>query len=182
MYFDAFRERINSKFHGEYVTVKVIGLGDNTVSLFNRARRITEADEDGYTQVWVAYDKDDFPAQDFNAVVDLCASASCDEVVYRAAWTNEAFELWYILHFDYMDSALGRGSYEPKLSSYLKAAGLGSYEKTRPDMFYILEGRIGFAIENAKKLEVANSGKTPSNANPGTTVHRLVGELMPYIK
>lgn len=181
-YFDGFRERINSRFRGEYVTVKVIGLGDNTVSLFNRARGIAEADADGYTQVWVVYDKDDFPARDFNAVVELCASASGDGVAYRAAWTNEAFELWYILHFDYMDSALGRDSYEPKLSGYLKAAGLGAYEKARPDMFRILEGRMGFAIDGAKKLEAANHGKAPSDANPGTAVHKLVGELLPYIQ
>ena len=76
LYFEGFRRRINAAFRGEYVTLRVYGVGANTVSLFDRAKQIAEADPDGFTQVWVVYDKDSFPARDFNAVVDLCASAS----------------------------------------------------------------------------------------------------------
>lgn len=97
LYFEGFRRRINAAFRGEYVTLRVYGVGANTVSLFDQAKSIAEADPDGFTQVWVVYDKDSFPARDFNVVVDLCASASGEGVAYRAAWTNEAFELWYIL-------------------------------------------------------------------------------------
>lgn len=129
-YFESFRKRINAGYHGEYVTLRVCGMGDNTVSLFERARAIAIADPDGFTQVWVVYDKDSFPSRDFNAVEERCASASDKGTVYRAAWTNEAFELWYILHFAYVDSALDRGSYEPILTRHLCSEGFGRYERT----------------------------------------------------
>lgn len=180
-YFEGFRRRVNEEFHGEYVTLRVCGVGDNTVSLFERARSIASADPDGFTQVWVVYDKDSFPSRDFNAVVDRCSSESGGGVVYRAAWTNESFELWYILHFAYVDSALGRGSYAPILTRYLRAEGLGKYEKNRADMFDVLEGRMQTAIANAERLEGLNAGRAPADSNPGTTVHLLVKELMPYL-
>lgn len=180
-YFEGFKNRINAGYHGEYVTLRVCGVGDNTVSLFERARSIASADPDGFTQVWVVYDKDSFPSRDFNAVVDLCSSESGGGVTYRAAWTNEAFELWYILHFAYVDSALDRGSYAPILTRYLRAEGLGKYEKNRSDMFSALEGRMPAAIANAERLEGSNAGRTPADSNPGTTVHLLVKELLPYL-
>lgn len=180
-YFEGFRKRINAGYHGEYVTLRVCGVGDNTVSLFERAKAIAIADPDGFTQVWVVYDKDSFPSRDFNAVAERCVSASDGSVVYHAAWTNEAFELWYILHFAYVDSALDRGSYEPILTRHLRAEGLGKYEKNRADMFDILEDRMSAAISNAERLEESNRGVTPADSNPGTAVHLLVKELLPYL-
>ena len=162
------------------MTLRVYGVGANTVSLFDQAKSIAEADPDGFTQVWVVYDKDSFPARDFNVVVDLCASASGEGVAYRAAWTNEAFELWYILHFMFTDSALGRESYEPMLTRCLREDGAGDYAKNRPDMFEVLERRMPVAIANAEKLERANERKAPADSNPGTSVHLLVKELLPY--
>ena len=85
-------------------------------------------------------------------------------------------------HFAYVDSALGRDSYEDKLSGHLIAAGCGRYEKNREDMFDVLESRVSFALANAERLEEANQGKTPADANPRTTVHKLVRELLPYIR
>ena len=180
LYFEGFRRRINAAFRGEYVTLRVYGIGANTVSLFDRAKSIAEADPDDFTQVWVVCDKDSFPARDFNAVVDLCASASSGGMTYRAAWTNEAFELWYILHFMFTDSALGRESYEPILTRCLREDGAGYYAKNRSDMFEVLERRTPVAIANAEKLEHANAGRTPADSNPGTSVHLLVKELLPY--
>lgn len=181
-YFEGFRRRINNSYGGEYITVKVCGMGDNTVSLFNRARLLAESDASGFTQVWVVYDKDSFPACDFNAVPELCRWASKNGTAYRAAWTNEAFELWYVLHYEYTDAALGRESYGPRLSRCLSSEGHGSYRKTRTDMFDILVGRLDAAISNAERLEAANKGKAPAACNPGTMVHHLVEELLPYMR
>lgn len=180
-YFEGFKRRINEEFHGEYVTLRICGLGGHTVSLFEQAKSITKEDPDGFTQVWVVYDKDNFSSRDFNAVVDLCASASAEGVAYRAAWTNEAFELWYILHFAYVDSALDRALYTPILTRHLRAVGLGEYKKNRADMFDVLDMRMRTAISNAEKLEKANEGCTPADSKPGTTVHLLVKELLPYL-
>ena len=181
-YFEGFRKRINDSFEGEYITVEVIGMGENTVSLFNSARHLAEKSFEGYTQVWVVYDKDSFPARDFNAIEDLCRAASGNGVSYKAAWTNESFELWFLLHFCFVDSALDRASIPRRLSRHLAKAGHGKYQKARSDMFDLLRPYMGFAISNAKRLEEANKGKTPSQSNPGTTVHHLVNELAPYLE
>lgn len=180
-YFGEMRRRVNGLFHGEYVTVEVQGLGMNTLSLLERAQEIAER-EGRYTQVWVVYDKDSFPAADFNAAVDRCASLSGDGVQYRAAWTNEAFELWFILHFEFLQSALGRESYGRKLTEHLLAQGLGKYRKNRTDMYNMLEPFQQTAIANAERLEKLNEGKSPAECNPGTSVHKLVGELLSYTK
>ncbi len=181
LYFGGFRKRINDRFHGDFVSVEVVGLGDNTVSLYRRARKIAADDVDGFTQVWVVYDKDSFPSGDFNRVVELCESASDGETSVHAAWSNESFELWYILHFVLLESALGREAYVSKLTELMEDAGLGRYSKNRPDMYEMLEGRMSTAVANAEKLERMNAGKTPSASNPGTAVHKLVAELQSYV-
>ena len=38
------------------------------------------------------------------------------------------------------------------------------------------------AIANAKRLDAANQGKTPSKAAPGTKVYELVEKLKPYLE
>ncbi|WP_304855724.1 RloB family protein [Adlercreutzia caecimuris] len=180
-YFEGFRRRINESYGREYITVEVCGAGDNTVNLFERARALAAAGVEGYTQVWVVFDKDDFPSENFNAVPALCLGAAEGDTVFRAAWTNEAFELWFLLHYEYIDAALDRGSYGPRLTRILERSGQGAYRKNRRDMFEILESKMLHAIANAERLEKCNMGKSPADCNPGTSVHHLVKELIPYL-
>lgn len=181
-YFEEIRARINNIYHGQYVTVTVQGQGMNTLSLLERAKAIAEDDVDGFTQVWVVYDKDDFPSGDFNAVIEQCENTSEKGTSYHTAWSNESFELWFVLHFEYLQSALGRHAYIGKLSAIMQGIGLGAYSKNMKGMFVSLEPYVSTAIINAKKLETLNMGKSPALANPGTMVHKLVGELLPYTK
>lgn len=180
-YFAGFQRRINDAFGGEYITIEVVGMGENTVSLFKSAKEMAEESLDGYTQVWIVYDKDNFPANDFNAVEELCRSASGNGTFYRAAWSNESFELWFLLHFCFIDTALGRAAYSKRLTAYLKSEGLGKYQKNREDLFEVFESRMRVALSNAERLAEVNQGKTPAQSNPGTTVHLLVKELIPYL-
>lgn len=180
-YFGEIGRRVNSNFHGRYVSVDVAGLGMNTVSLFEHACRLAEESVAGYTHVWVVYDCDSFPTGNFNSVVDLCATEHAGGATFHAIWTNEAFELWYILHFEYLQASLSRKDYEPKLSSYLVQRNLGKYKKKRRDMFNILEPMLPEAIANAERLKKRNVGKTPAKSAPGTKMHVLMKELIPYI-
>lgn len=165
LYFEGFRRRINENYGREYIKVEIWGAGVNTVSLFDRARELAENDIDGYTQVWVVYDKDDFPAKDFNAVPLLCAGAADGGAEFRAAWTNESFELWFLLHYEYVEAALDRRSYGPKLTRILEKSGHGPYRKNRKDMFEILECLTYRAIANAERLSEKNEGLSPSECN-----------------
>lgn len=66
-----------------------------------------------FDRIWVVFDKDDF--NDFNEAIKLAKDFS-----FNCAWTNEAFELWYFLHFQYLDAAISRHDYIIKLQSEIR--------------------------------------------------------------
>ena len=146
--------------------VKVIRSGRNTIGLVNQALRLKEKDD--YDQVWCVFDKDSFPAQDFNQAIELAETNGI-----RAAYSNEAFELWYLLHYNYHDTAMHRSLYCDKLSEQLGQ----EYKKNCKEMYDILEPRLPDAIRNASKLLESYTPHNPAQDNPCTTVHLLVDQL-----
>ncbi len=179
-YFGAIQEIINKQYP-EKIQLKVLGLGDNTVSLFEKANRLAKENPNGYRHVWIVYDTDDFPAEHIDRVVQLCAESSTDEIDYHAVWSNQCIELWFLLHFGFMQSDIHRSEYWPKLTECLKKIGAGEYAKNRTDMYHILRPYMDTAIVNAKSLDAINYGKAPSKAAPGTKVYELVERLRPYL-
>lgn len=107
---------------------------------------------------------------------------STEETTYHAIWSNQCIELWFLLHFSFLQSDLHRSSYWPKLTELLAFQGFGSYEKNRTDMFKILAPYLDTAIVNAEKPEKINTGKLPSDSAPRTMIHVLVKKLRPYLK
>jgi hypothetical protein len=179
-YFEAIRDIINRQYR-EKIQLDIIGEGDNTIHLFLKAKQKAEDCPNGYRHVWVVYDTDDFPAEHVDRVVELCRENSSEETEYHAVWSNQCVELWYLLHFSYMQSNLHRKEYWPKLTARLHKIGVGEYEKNRKDMYHILRPFMDFAISNAKRLDEENNGKAPSKAAPGTKVYELVEKLKPYL-
>ncbi len=154
------------------VNVQIKGLGDNTDSLVERAIAIKQEgegnDDQGYAQAWCVFDRDSFPPNRFNRAIQLAESHGL-----RVAYSNEAFELWYILHFEYLQSGLLRDEYKAKLSRHLKK----KYEKKISTMYDELRTRQTTAIRNAARLLVSYPQPNPEQDNPSTTVHLLVQEL-----
>lgn len=165
----------------EIVDIDVSGQGKNTFTLVKEAVRLKEkAKSEGkpYNQVWVVFDRDSFPASNFHNAIDLC-----DEKGIEFAVSNEAFEIWYLLHFNYYDSAISRTQYETKLTNALGR----KYEKTLPAMYNALKERQEKAIARAKKLrkyqfEMNNNRHIYCNSNPVTTVYKLVEVLNDFIE
>ena len=90
----------------------------------------------------------------------------------------EAFELWYILHFEYHNAGMSRTEYQRKLDSLLGRR----YNKNDENMYDDLIGHQHNAIRNAEKLAIINQEiRSKARANPGTNVHTLVMELNSYI-
>ena len=179
-YFEAIRDEINGQYR-EKIQLHVHGEGDNTVSLFERAKQIAVASPNGYRHVWVVYDTDDFPADHIDRVIQLCKENSNDDIEYHAIWSNQCVELWYLLHFSFMQSDIHRSAYWPKLSEWLTGIGEGEYKKNRKDMYLVLKPFMDYAIANARRLDSCNAGKLPSKAAPGTKVYELVEKLRPYL-
>ncbi len=180
-YFGAMKDAINSAYP-DRIQLSIHGAGNNTLNLFQTAKRLAAASANGYKHVWVVYDTDDFPTEHINRTADLCREASTDETTYHAIWSNQCIELWFLLHFSFLQSDLHRSSYWPKLTELLTSQGLGAYAKNRSDMYTVLFPYLDSAIANAEKLDRINYGKLPSDAAPGTQVHILVKKLKPYLK
>lgn len=179
-YFEAIKDVINKQYR-EKIQLEVSGEGDNTINLFWKARQLALNSANVYRHVWVVYDTDDFPSEHIDQVVDLCKESCTEETEYHAIWSNQCVELWFLLHFSFMQSDIHRTEYWPKLTSWLTGIGAGTYVKNRTDMYQILRPFMDCAIANARRLEIINRGKTPSKAAPGTKVYELVEKLKPYL-
>ena len=156
-------------FHLTNVVVK--GLGFNTDSLISEAiKRKKEAKKEGtpYDQVWCVADRDSFSTANVARAFDLARSNGI-----RIAWSNEAFEFWFLFHFNYYDSAFSRTQYKRKLTELLKR----EYCKEDPNHYqYILDKQV-VALANAKRLYESYASFHPIDCNPITTVDQLVLEL-----
>lgn len=179
-YFEAIKKSINEKFR-DHIQLVIEGVGDNTLSLFEKARQEAYNSANEYKHVWIVYDTDDFPAEHINYMVVLCEKASTEDMTFHAVWSNQCIELWFLLHFGFYQSDIHRSEYWDKLSGYLKSMGYGDYAKNREDMYFILRPFMDAAIHNAKRLDEINTGKLPAIAAPGTKVYELIEKLKPYL-
>lgn len=168
-YFIAFRNTLRS------VSVKVEGCGMNTLSLVKKTVELIEEsrrDRTEYDQVWCVFDKDDNTLENFNAALILAARENI-----QVAYSNEAFEIWYLLHFHYFNTGMHRREYIKKLSELLPTP----YKKNSQDMYQILLEKQPYAIKNAEKLLKNYNPVNPGMDNPSTTVHLLVNELKRFL-
>jgi hypothetical protein len=164
-------------FRVPQLVVDTVGTGRNTLSLVEEAIRLKgekeiEALRRGrtpYDQVWCVFDRDSFDADDFNNAIHKAEAAG-----FQVAYTNEAFELWYLLHFDDHRAALHRSQYYEILTDRL---GWG-YQKNSRRMYAELLNRQPEAIRRAESLRAGyRTNHNPQQDNPCTTVHLLVRAL-----
>lgn len=155
--------------------VEIRGTGRNTLSLVHYAERILDERDEEFDEVWLVFDKDSFSSVSFNNAVFFC-QAHHDEG-FRVAYSNEAFELWYLLHFELITKPISRFNYNAMLSKRMKTY----YKKNLPNMYQQLLPRQPLAIENAQLLYEKRSN-SPAKDNPSTTVFQLVEELNSHLR
>jgi RloB-like protein len=161
--------------------IEAIGLGMSKTALVEKVLKLIEGKEqDQDQQIWVVFDRDvtydnlQQGNQDFNNAIELAHQNNL-----RCAYSNDCFELWFVLHDEYLTSALHRTHVYEKLSKKLNC----SYEKEGKDTDYakslygIFLPKIGEAINNARKLHQLNITLDYHQQNPCTTVYELVEEL-----
>jgi hypothetical protein len=152
--------------------IDVKGVGENPTRLVQSAIKLkaeaVEADEE-YDQVWCVFDRDDWPPQDFNSAIHKAESHDL-----QVAYSNEAFELWYVLHFEFLNTGIPRDNYCKKMTKLLGK----KYQKNSDTIYDELRNRQVTAIRNAEKLLASYNPSNPGQDNPSTTVHLLVKELI----
>lgn len=148
--------------------VKVEGIGANTDRLVREAIKLMSNKK--FDQVWVVFDRDSFTPEHFNNAL-LIAEANN----IHCAYSNEAFELWYYLHFHYLDTGITRNDYMDRLSE--KNCFGREYKKNSETIYDELLPRQDSAIKNAKRLLEQYHPRSPVSDKPSTTVHLLVEQL-----
>lgn len=162
----------------------VYGGGDNTLSLLRRAEAYQQSDADDFQHIWLIYDKDDFPSDDFDNTFYRCLALNecfCTrgwEREFHPIWSNECFEVWFLLHFMFLDANVHRTQYSGMLRNCLGKP----YSKTDPSVFDSLYSLTDTAIRNAKKLMAAYSSEMPpSQRSPATNFYELAEKLISYM-
>jgi hypothetical protein len=165
-YFRSFRVPKN------VVEVDVHGFGEDPSRLVRSATDLKNKDGDDYDQIWCVFDRDSWTLENFNNAISSATSQG-----FRVAYSNESFELWYILHFEYLNTGIPRQDYIHKLSLLLGK----KYQKNSKTIYDELLDKQPTAIRNAEKLLTQYAPPDPANDNPSTTVHLLVQELNRFI-
>ncbi|MFA9391265.1 MAG: RloB family protein [Prolixibacteraceae bacterium] len=171
--------------------VTAIGLGrsktalvEKTIELLSKDGLMIEQpnfDED--RQLWVVFDYDYHgdvnEAADFNNAITLAQKKGI-----RVAYSNDSFELWFVLHYQYQTAALTRSVYYRMLSEKLNC----NYEKEgkkrafSQSLYGIFLSEQPKAIQNARRLHLEKKSEIFNHQNPCTTVFQLVEELNKCIR
>lgn len=130
-----------------------------------------------YEHKWIVIDRDEMrpnggghPVEDFNEALSRAASKKI-----KVAYSNPSFEIWYLLHFEYRNTAIDRDDLIVQLEKYVK------YSKNSQTIFDALIDNQDVALANTKRLkatyEVNGRKISPAIDNPSTTVYELVEVL-----
>ena len=153
------------------MTLVIEPVGQVHVSVVERAIKILSEDRD-IEEVWCVFDRDKHKANPNDINLFNSAMSLAKKHKIKVAYSNDAFELWYLLHFIYLNAQILRSDYIKKLKDIM-----GGYAKNDPDMYMKLEDKMDTAINNAKKLYNLSNKNDPANADPSTTVFKLVERL-----
>lgn len=175
-YIEAIAREINKKY-GEFSTGRFIfvqGTGRNTKGLLEYARTNVDKDFPRAERVWLMYDRDDFPPDNFDNT-QYSAEGKTDDREYRVAWSNECIELWFLLHFQELSVNVGRKKYRELLRGYC------GYKKNMKNIYEILQDKTETAIDRARRQYEAYGDAAPSQRCPATRVYQLIEELQGYL-
>ena len=124
----------------EVIDLEIYGEGQNTKTLVDRAIELKDEGKynaDNNDEVWCVFDRDSFPAKNFNV-----AMTNAQHNGINLAYSNQAFELWYLLHFHYYDTAIFRKDYKKMLTKLLGH----KYEKNSTKIYEELKDKQEAAI------------------------------------
>ena len=179
-YFNGLKKEINRKY-GKKIDViipniDIKGTGLNTISLIKYAEKKVNQSNKIYGKVWVVFDKDDYPDDQFDTAIKNCE--------YNIAWSNPNFELWILSHFKKINRFISKDNILIELDKEFQKNNLGKYMKNDSNLFNKITLNKDFkkAIENCKEMEKINKKGKPSKRNPMTKVYKIVEELEEYLE
>jgi hypothetical protein len=169
--------------------VKSFGLGHTKTQLVQAVLGMIQKDATLKDQeVWVVFDMDRSPDQeekqseDFNQAIALAR-----ENGIQVAYSNDAFELWFILHYQPQDAQWLRDQYYQKLSElwgchYEREGKASSFcKKTYQRLQNDERADQQKALRRAEQIHHQQTARPFAEQNPCTTVYQLVAALNRYL-
>lgn len=156
------------------MTIK--GTGKNTESLVDFTIKYRKKSIQKFDRIWAVFDRDSFTEEQFNNAI---IRAEANEI--KCAWSNEAFELWFLLHFQFVNHGMARQDYQSYLEREIKKASQKEYTYKKNDIntYSILKeyGDQKQAVTWAKELKTRFTDRKHAGHNPSTLVYLLIEEL-----
>jgi len=185
-YFEGFKKLIeNNPIYKDMILIEIEPCAAETMRVIGTAEDYVTKRKLKKGQIWCVYDKDSFPAKDFNGVSEKAAKLNKEnmDIQYHVAWSNECIEFWFILHFANYISNNHRTEYIRFLNDKFSELKIGKYQKNMDNIFEILinQGNPKLASWYAKKIIEENNCMSNANIAPGTKVFKLVEELARYL-
>ena len=166
------------------VKVRVVNSKSNRLSLVKEVAGKLDFKPDDHHEVWVVFDVDSKPD---GQQINTCkineeadkAVVKCRGLKYKPIVSNDCFELWFYLHFDFCESDLHRRQLLDKVE-----AKIPGYKKGK-SVYKQLQEQTEQALRNAKKLCEKHQGYPDqyqvSQCKPFTNAHELVLRLRELI-
>lgn len=170
-YFDHFRSTTGPRIMSHDGSVSKIRLVEAAIEL--RAKVISDKSyNEEVDETWVVFDRDiDIrKPNDKETLNEALALAERENI--NVAYSNDAFELWFLLHFQAVSGEMHRDVVCDKLKTHIG----GSYEHG-DDIFDKIDAFYPEALKRAQQMLRAAEGVRPVDANPSTTVHLLTEKL-----
>lgn len=173
-YFRSFPKRVGNLVYD----VQFDGGGISTLKVVEKAIEIRDSSLQKFDRVWAVFDRDSFKSNSFNSAIQKAKANNIE-----CAWSNQAFELWYLLHFHNRVTAMNReeykGAIEEAVNAIIKKGKRFAYKKNDPNMFSLLDkvGNQDLAIRWARDLSEKITDEAYAKHNPATQVFKLVEEL-----
>lgn len=148
------------------VSVKIKNVKRSAIKLAQHAFR--DSSYQPFDEVWIVFDKDDLTEKQLDEV-----NVFCEEKDIKIAYTNEAFELWLLLHFEAVEVSepYPRAVLNYKMEKHL---GVTRYFRHKGDVELIspIALRHEVAIKNCKEMMALRN--TDSRENPYCNVHEMI--------
>ena len=164
------------------IIIEPIGTGVSTTRLVKEADSLlkNKYKNKRFNEIWLVFDKDD--NKDFKDAIKLAISKN-----YKVAYSNQAVEYWFILHFyDHHGELLSRDSYADMINHHINPLG-AKYDDSKivsREFFEILmsknpesqKARYQEAFDRAEKILTGNPHRTEESV---TMVHKLFSSIIP---
>lgn len=162
------------------VTVMPYGIRMSTTKLIKevekKRKEVEKRKKIKFDEIWVVFDKDE--NTDFEEAIRLAKSMN-----YKVAYSNQAFEYWFVLHFqDHQGGAMHRNAYAAIINENLQKQKRevcydAKSKHVSKDMFEIMLASLQVAYDRACRLYALKRKHNQETQESVTTVQHLVKSI-----